>query len=85
MLGLNPRWWVLVIVVLILCGMIVYGEEHGFTLAIGKMNPTDQEQQECYFPIGQHASVNLNPRGDMCVIARTLAGRTGRLVFIPDE
>lgn len=76
--------WALFVLLTLLLAAAVYGEPEGYTLAIGRMNPTDQERQECYFPVGQSASVNLDPRGTMCVIARTLAGRTGRLVFIPD-
>ena len=43
MLSLNPRWWVLVLVVLILCGLVAYGEERGFSVR-GLMTATDQEE-----------------------------------------
>ena len=55
-----------------------------WTLAIGRVTSTEQESQECYFPIGQVASVNLHPKGEYCPIARGLIGRTGRLVFMVD-
>ena len=47
MLGMTARWWILLLILTLCAGAVfVYGEPQGYTLAIGRMNPTDQEQQE---------------------------------------
>ena len=84
MLSLNPRWWVLVIVVLIFCGLVAYGEEHGYLLGVGTITANAQEQDGCQFAVGQHAFLVLHPSGEPCKIATSLLGRAGRLVFVPD-
>lgn len=58
--------------------------ERGVTLAIGRVGATDQELQECYFNFGSGAMLTLHPKGEPCVLARELIGRTGALVFVPD-
>ena len=59
-------------------------QSRAYTIAVGRINPTEQESQECVFPIGQATSLLLHPHGEPCVMLRELIGRTGTLVFIPD-
>lgn len=71
-------------------GWYVYGqsERPGFILAIGTVNATDQERDECYFGVGVNAVraavVSFHPKNEACIRARELVGQAGRLVFIPD-
>lgn len=59
--------------------------QSGYLIAVGKVNPTEMEAQGCYFPIGQVASVNLDPAGEPCVRMREFIGKTGTLFFVPDD
>ena len=54
------------------------------TLAVGHFGGTDQEIEECDFAIGSGSMLMLHPKGEPCVLARELVGRTGRLVFVVD-
>lgn len=72
------------LVSLALYALDVRAQSGGYLLAIGKVNPTEQESQECYFPIGQAASVNLHPDSVYCQRMREFIGKTGTLFFVPD-
>lgn len=77
-------WWLLVgMLIGALAGMLD-AQPRVVTLAIGRINPTEQEQQECVFPIGQGAAILLHPEGEFCQIAREQIGKTGTLLFVPD-
>ena len=71
---------------MILIGLItaLSGQERGYTLAIGRLGATDDDLGQCLFSIGQHAHLALHPKGEPCVIARELIGRTGKLVYVAD-
>ena len=62
----------------------VQSQTRAYTLAIGRVDATHQEAQECYFKFSVAAMLVLHPKGEPCVIVRGLIGQTGRLVFIPD-
>lgn len=70
--------------VLGLAVLYAQGRELGYTIAIGRVHPIEQEQQECVFPIGPAAAVLLHPDGDPCIRMREFAGQSGRLIFVPD-
>lgn len=74
---------VLIGALLIIAAVLAHAQAR-YTLAIGRFGGTDQEIQECYFAIGQAASLTLHPQGEPCRIARELIGRTGTLVFVAD-
>ena len=59
-------------------------QERAYTLAIGRIGGTDLELEGCYYQIGAGAMLALHPKGEPCVLARELVGRTGRLVFLLD-
>ena len=69
---------------LLLYAFEVQSQSRAYTLAIGTINPTDQESQECVFPVGNAASLLLHPNGEPCVLVRGLIGQTGTLLFVPD-
>ena len=60
-------------------------QDRGYRLAVGQFGGTDAELSECLFSIGPQASLALHPSGEPCVLAKELIGRTGQLVFIPDQ
>lgn len=76
------RRWLLAVVVG--AGATLDAQPRVHHLAIGRFGATDQEIQECYFNIGTGAMLILDPKGDMCSVARDLIGRTGELVFVVD-
>lgn len=86
LLSLTPRA-VLVALAFALLGLAVLyaqGRESGYTIAIGRVHPIEQEQQECVFPIGPAAAVLLHPEGAPCTRMREFIGQSGRLIFVPD-
>ena len=78
---------VLVIALLLVAWALwAQAQSHGsYVLAVGKVSSTAQEAAECYFLIGQAASVNLHPNGEYCIRMREFVGKTGVLFFVPDE
>lgn len=76
-------WWLTLAIISLLVGAALLAQPRTVTLAIGRVGGTDQEIEECWFAIGQ-AMLALHPKGEYCLIARELVGRTGTLVFIPD-
>ena len=77
-------WWALLGLALLIGSLIVHGQARVVTLAIGRFGGSDQEIQECDFSIGSGAMLMLHPKGDFCVLAKELIGRTGVLTFTPD-
>ena len=85
-------WWerrIAVALLAIALGLVIHVEltraqPAQVTLAIGRVGGTNQEIQECYVWFGSWAMLALHPKGEPCVLARELIGRTGRLVFVPD-
>ena len=73
MLSLNPRWWGVVLVVLILCGLVAYGEERGFSVR-GLMTATDQEAQEGYFAVGRELTIVTKPGSQIHDDLKAMAG-----------
>lgn len=63
----------------------VWAQGRAWTLAVGHFGGTDMELEGCYFNVGSGAMLALHPKGDPCVIARDIVGRTGRLIFIVDD
>lgn len=59
-------------------------QDRWYVLAAGKVGGTEQEAQECVFPIGPAAAVLLHPKGEPCVRMRELIGGSGLLVWVPD-
>lgn len=80
----NPRLWLAIWIALFLLVAWLNAQDQ-YRLAVGRVNPTDQEAQECYFPLSNAASVNLHPDGEPCKWMRTQVGKTGMLFFIPDD
>ena len=82
----SALFWALVVLLILGFGIVLLSaQSRSVTLAIGRVAATEQESQECVFPIGQGAAVLLHPKGEPCVLARGLIGKTGRLVFVLDE
>lgn len=82
-------WWWVVLGLLAVPGWIrpsqsVAAQPRVVTLAIGLFGGTDQEILECTFSIGTGASLMLHPKGEPCIVARELVGRTGTLMFVVD-
>jgi len=77
-------WWALMVITMLIIAAMVHAQPRTYSLAIGRFGGTDQEIQECQFSIGTGAMLLLHPRGDMCVVARELIGRTGTLMFVAD-
>lgn len=85
MLSVAARWWVLLAAIAVLVGAALAFAESGYLLGVGTVTANAQEQDGCQFAIGQHAFIVLHPSGEPCKIATSLLGKTGRLVFVPDE
>lgn len=81
----NPRLWLAIWILVILAILVLNGQSRGYVIAIGKVQPTEQESGECYFPLSNAASINLHPDGEPCKFMRTMIGKTGTLFFIPDQ
>ena len=77
-------WWLSVAVSVVLLWLGVSAQPRTVTLAIGRFGGTDQEILECTFSVGTGAALLLRPKGEPCVLARELVGRTGTLTFVPD-
>ncbi len=85
MIGYSALLGTLLVITMTYSCMPLAAQGRGYTLAVGRFGGTDQEIQECYFSIGLGAMLTLHPKGEPCVRARELIGRTGTLVFVPDE
>lgn len=82
------RWrWVVTACVLGACIGLWWADEtwasgESYTIAIGRIDPTVQESQECTFPIatGQEQTyIIVHPKSIACVRLRELAGQSIRL------
>ena len=80
----NPRFW-LVLWILLMLAVWLTAQERGYRLAVGRVQPTDQEARICYFPLSSAAAVTLFPNGEPCRWMQTQVGKTGTLFFVPDE
>ena len=60
MLGLNPRWWLLLWIALFVGAVLVYGEPQGFSVSC-PLTSTDQEAQEGYFNCGRELMIATKP------------------------
>ena len=80
----HPRWFLLLIIAIFVAGALLWGQDRGYVLGMGRMGATDQEISECYFSVGRDAMLSLHPKGEPCQLARELIGRTGVLIFVPD-
>ena len=80
----EPRWWLLLLITLIVYGALLLGEAPTWTWAQGVVSATEQESQECYLTIRQTV-VMFHPMSENCVIARQALGRRGRLVFVVED
>ena len=76
---------VIVLIVAFLLGTFAGAQTRAYTLAIGMVSATDSESTECYFQFGHASTLALHPKGEPCIQARELVGRTGRLVFMVDD
>lgn len=59
-----------------------------FTLAVGKVDATAQESDECYFHVGfsaETAMVSFPPRADACNRMRELKGATIKLQAVVEQ
>ena len=77
------RWLLLALTIGVLAA-VLDAQPRTVTLGIGRFGATDQELQECWFSVGRNAMLALDPKGEPCIVARELIGRTGMLVFVPD-
>ena len=75
--------WLLAAIAIGVLAAVLDAQPRTYALAIGRFGATDQELQECYFSVNR-AMLILDPKGDMCAVARDLVGRTGTLIFVVD-
>ena len=78
------RWLLLTWIALFVLGALLTGQPPVTTLAIGQFGATDDELSQCWFNIGDGATLLLHPHGEPCRLAKDLIGRTGVLTFTPD-
>lgn len=77
-------WWLFIGLVLGALAGMLDAQPKVVTLAIGRVTATEQEAQECYIYFG-YAFVIFPSAGEFCPIARELVGKTGTLLFVPDD
>lgn len=77
-------WYVLLAIAFGVAAAILDAQSRTVTFAIGRFGATDDELGQCYFSIGQGASLALHPKGEYCPLARELIGHTGTLIFVLD-